>query len=308
VSESTWERLNDHFFVHRPDVQLRVYGHYSTECDLRFATRMTNVRRFAADCLMHATNVECISAIPNLEALSLGIFDLPDFRVLEHVSAGLTELTLGATRSKKPDLAPLARFQSLRQLYIEGQSKNIEVLSKLVTLSDLTLRSITTPDLRYLAPLPNLRSLDIKLGGIRSFAGVEGKSGIQYLELWQIRGLSDVGVIATLPGLQNLFLQSLPRVTRLPSLRGARHLRRILLQNMKGLSDFGELEWAPALEEFALVEGSAQEPEQLLPVLGNCSVRSVGAWFGSKRKNQQFSMLRAQRGKADHRWAPFEYR
>lgn len=309
VGASTWDRLNAHFFAHRPDVQLRVYGYYPREeCDLRFATRMTNVRRFAADCLMRAANVECIAALPNLEMLSLGIFELPDFRVLEHVSDRLTELSLGATRSKKPDLAPLARFRSLRKLSLEGQSKNIEVLSGLQELSDLTLRSITTPDLRYLAPLTNLWSLDIKLGGIRSFAGIEGKPGIKYLELWQIRGLSDVGIIAALPGLQNLFLQSLPRVTGLPSLRDARHLRRVLLMNMKGLSDFSELEWALALEEFALVEGSAQEPEQLLPVLRNPSVRDVSAYFGSERKNQRFAALRAESGKAEaNPWAAFEY-
>jgi hypothetical protein len=157
VSDSTWERLNTHFFAQRPDVQLRVYGHYWTECDLRFATRMTNVRRFAADCLMQATYVECIAAIPNL--------------------------------------------------------------------------------------------------------------------------------------------------------RDATCLRRIVLQNLKGLSDFSEFEWAPALEEFALVEGSTQEPEQLLPVLRNRSVRRASAWFWSERKNQQFSLLRAQSGKDEaNRWAEFEYR
>ena len=79
--------------------------------------------------------------------------------------------------------------------------------------------------------------------------------------------------------------------------------------NMKGLSDFSELEWAPALEEFSVAEGSAQEPEQLLPVLRNPSVRYVGGGFGSDRKNHRFSTLRAESGKADPgRWAPFEYR
>jgi hypothetical protein len=309
VSEAVWDCVNAHFFAHRPDVQLRVYGHYWSECDLSFATRMTNVRRFAADCLTSATNVECIAAIPNLEMLSLGIFELTDFRVLEDVSRGLTELSLGATRSKKPDLAPLARFRSLRKLFLEGQSKNIEVLSGLRELSDLTLRSITTPDLRYLAPLTNLWSLDIKLGGIRSFTGIEGKASIKYLELWQIRGLSDVRIVAALPGLQNLFLQSLPQVTRFPSLRDAAHLRRVLLINMKGLSDFSGLEWAPALEEFGLAEGSAQEPEQLLPVLRNRSVRRVRAHFGSERQNQRFSALREESGKEEpERWTEFEYR
>ena len=49
MRDSVWSLLNDSFFALRPDVELRVYGHYSTECDLSFARRMTNVRRFAAD-------------------------------------------------------------------------------------------------------------------------------------------------------------------------------------------------------------------------------------------------------------------
>jgi len=83
-------------------------------------------------------------------------------------------------------LDALDRFKSLKVLHLEGQSNGIEVLSQLRGLEDLTLRSITTSDLRYLAPLERLWSLDIKLGGIRSFDGIEGKDTIKYLDLWQI--------------------------------------------------------------------------------------------------------------------------
>jgi hypothetical protein len=141
---------------------------------------MTNVRRFAADCLMRAHNIECITEIPELESLSVGIFELRDFEFLRQITPTLRTLYLGATRSRSPTLAPLDRFRSLRTLYIEGHEKEIDVLRGLRQLEDVTLRSITTPDLSYLAPLTNLWSLDIKLGGIRSFAGVEGKASIKY--------------------------------------------------------------------------------------------------------------------------------
>jgi hypothetical protein len=52
VRNSVWQLVNESFFARRPDVELRVYRHYSTVCDLRFASQMSNVRRFAADCLM----------------------------------------------------------------------------------------------------------------------------------------------------------------------------------------------------------------------------------------------------------------
>ncbi|MFM8400777.1 MAG: hypothetical protein ACKOAH_23365, partial [Pirellula sp.] len=177
-------------------------------------------------------------------------------------------------------------------LYLEGHSKNIEVLSELRDLEDVTLRSITTPDLQYLADLPKLWSLDIKLGGIRGFAGVEGKQSIKYLELWQVRDLRNVDVAGTLAGLQNLFLQSLPHVDSLPGLTDSTALRRIVLENLRGLCDFMALETAPALEEFALLDGTKQTPQQLLPVLSNPRVRRVSAFFGSERKNKEFSQLR----------------
>lgn len=309
VKDSVWSLLNDCFFGVRPDVELRAYGHYSAECDLGFARRMVNVRRFAADCLMRAKNIDAIADMPQLESLSLGIFELLDFRVLELIPPTLTTLSLGGTRSRKPRLESLARFGALKTLYIEGQANGIDVVSSLRELERLTLRSIATPDLGYLAPLTRLSSLDIKLGGIRSLQGIEGKDTIKYLELWQIRELKSADIVATLPGLQNVFLQSLPHVETLPGLQNSSSLRRAVLQNMNGVRDFGSLEAAPVLEEFALLEGAGQQPEQLLPVLRNHSLRRATAMFGSVRKNEAFAKLRNAHAKSD--WVPsvpFEYR
>jgi hypothetical protein len=307
VSEATWARLDEVFFPLRPDVGLRVFGHYGSTCDLSFASRMRHVRRFTADCLMQATNVEAIAGM-NLEALSVGIFELQDFDLLTRVSPRLSALSLGGTRSKKPRLDSIERFTSLRSLYIEGHSNGIDAIRQLRALEQLTLRSVTTPNLRYLAPLERLSSLDIKLGGIRAFEGIEGKESITYLELWQIRELDDVDVVASLPGLQNLFLQSLPRVASVPVAQ-SRALRRVVLQNLKGLRDFTAFETAPALEQFALIDGAGLRPEQLLPVLRNRTLHDACAYFGSQSKNDAFARLRDQSGKHDwHPRRPFEYR
>ena len=308
LTRRSWERLNAELFPRRPELQLRVYGFYSSGCDLSFASAMSNVRHFAADCLQHATNVESLAALPALESLSIGIFDLESFGVLEHVGAGLTRLSLGATRSRKPSLAPLRRFVGLRELYLEGQQKEIEVLAQLDALEDLTLRSIYTPDLRHLAGLGRLRSLDVKLGGIRDFSALRELGALAYLELWQIRGLGDISVVSDLASLQNLFLQSLPRVASLPRLERCGRLRRIVLQNLRGLRDLSALEWAPALEEFVLLQGEASAPEELAPVLRNPNVARVGAFFGSDARNRSFAAMAEASGKAQFQWTPFEYR
>jgi hypothetical protein len=298
LSPKTWKRLNESVFEKRPDVECRVYGHYTSECDLSFTQHIPHVRRFAADSLRTATNVEALAKLRDLESLSLGIYEMESFEVLQALPSGLHRLSLSDTRSKKPDLAPLARFKSLRTVYLEGHTKNIEVLSELRSLEDVTLRSTTTADLSFLTPLVNIWSLDIKLGGTTNLGAIAGLTGIKYLELWQIRGLTDIGVISDLPGLQNLFLQSLPHIKTLPSLDRSARLRRVVLENMKGITDLSSLEHAPALEDFGYVGARGKDPSLLLPVLRNKAVSRVWAGFGSEKKNKEFARLRENFGKA----------
>ncbi|MEZ6194645.1 MAG: hypothetical protein R3F20_02795 [Planctomycetota bacterium] len=309
VRDAAWSLINEHFCPVRPDVRLRIYGHYSSTCDLGFARLIPNARHFAADCLTRVARLEALAELRNLESLSLGIYELKDLAILEWMPTSLTSLSLGATRSKRPSLEPLGRFRSIRKLYVEGHAKGIEALSSLLELEDLTLRSITTPDLRYLRDLPNLRSLEIKLGGIRDLGEIEGKTSLRYLEIWQVRGFEKIDVVGRLPGLQDLWLRSMPHIQRLPDLSDAKALRRIVLHNLKGFHDFRALETAPALEEFRLLDGRRQDPAQLLPVLRNPRIRRISAGFGSDRKDLEFLRRLEEHGKTPvEKWGPFEFR
>jgi hypothetical protein len=308
VAPGTWPRLNREFLDARPDVEFRLFGFYSSECDLSFLGELSNLRHFAADSLMRAQNVEAVCEIPRLESLSIGIYELRSFDFLSRVTPSLIRLALGRTKSKKPDLSVLGRFKGLKELYLEGQQKNIGVLTELTALEDVTLRSISTPGLEYLTSQPDLRSIDIKLGGIRDLAALTSVSALKYLEIWQVRGLGDLSVIADLETLQYLFLQDLPRVLTLPSLKKCRLLRRVVLQNLRGLRSLAPLASAPALEEFKLMMGSNFVPEDLEPVLQNPSVQRVSAYFGSDQKNRSFEALRKERQKGAFDDSPFHYR
>lgn len=296
---STWTLLDEVFFARRPEVELRVYGFHGARCDLAFASGLRHVRRFAADCLMDATGVEHIAGIPELEALSLGVFSLQSFEFLREVPPGLQSLSLGGTRSKKPSLEPLARFTGLRRLFIEGHRKGVEVVAGLKELEDVTFRSLTTPGLTFLRPLTRLRSLDLKLGGTTDLSAISGMASIKYLELWQILGLEDVSVAGQLPGLQHLFLQSLRRVASLPELRAARSLRRVTLETMHGLRDLAPLEHAPALEELLLYDAGPLAPDDLVPALRNGALKRVAIGFGSDRKNEMARALLGRYGKQE---------
>ena len=306
----TWRLLNELLLARRPDIQIRLFGCYHDSCDLGFVAHLSNVRHFAADCLHGpVTGLEHLERLPSsLESLSIGMWQLTDFGFLESIAPSLRSLSLHATKSKRPSLAPLARFKQLETVYLEGQQKDIEVLSGLAELRDVTLRSISTQGLDYLKPLRKMWSLDLKLGGIRDLSAIAGMEAISYFETWQVSRLSDASVISELPGLQSLFLQSLANVRSLPPLLGLRKLRRVVLMNMKGLHDLTPLELAPSLEEFALIEASGSQPSELEPVLRNPALERALAGFGSAKKNRLFESMREKAGVGVFNYgAPFKY-
>ena len=178
VKSRTWELLNDQFFPRRPEVELRLWGFPSLVYDLAFTSKMTNIHHFSVD-LMNAVGVERIAEMEELESLGVSIFHLEGFGFLNEVTLRLKKLLLGRTKSKKTNLSSLARFDSLEEIYIEGHQKNIEVLSQLENLKDVTLRSISTPDISYLRPLHQMWSLDIKLGGIKDLYAIEEMENIK---------------------------------------------------------------------------------------------------------------------------------
>ena len=289
IDTATWEMLNDVLLSARPDIAIRVWGFYSSECDLSFLKYLTNVRHFSADCL-RGKNVETVAKLQKLQSLSIGIFSLENFDFLGLLPArGLQKLSLGATKSRKPALTHLARFSELQTLFIEGQGKDIEAISSLPDLEDLTLRSITVDDLNFLKSSRKLSSLDIKLGGTTNLAALEGMNAIKYLELWQIRGLTDISVISTMRGLQYLFLQSLPRVTALPDLSQLNGLRRVHLENMKGIRNVEGLAKAPALEEVMHCSAQGMKPSQYEDLLNRRTLKRIFVGFGSEQKNKDFT-------------------
>jgi hypothetical protein len=112
------------------------------------------------------------------------VWTLEDLGGLQHLPAHLHSLGLGATKSRRFSLGLLTRFPHLQTLFVEGHSKDIEAIGHLAALEDLTLRSITLPDLRALLPLRRLQSLDIKLGGTKDLRLLPEVGRLRYLELW----------------------------------------------------------------------------------------------------------------------------
>lgn len=270
LTDADFETLGD-WLADQPDVVLRAYGSYDDSItDLEFLRHFPNLRRFAVDCLYDS-----------LESLD----------GLRHLRADLEGLVIGQTR-RRLDLSVVARFGELRTLYLEGQTKGLDVLSTLTALEELTLRSITLPDLSLLAPLHDLRALELKLGGTSDLDLLPAIGRLEYLELWMIKGLTDIEVTAKIPTLRFLFLQSLTRVEQLPSMRDSSALRRVHLETMKGLSDLRPIADAPALESLLVLDCNQFRPEDFEPFVGHPTLREALIGTGSVRRNTEIrSML-----------------
>jgi hypothetical protein len=269
LTDDDFRQLGEWFRAY-PEMDLRAYGSYDHSItDLEFLRFFPTLRRFAADAMW--------DSLASLDGL-------------RHLPTDLEELGIGATKAKV-DLAVLSRFPALRWLFLEGQSKHLEVISGLTQLYDLTLRSITMPDLSLLLPLTGLRSLDIKLGGTRDLGLLPRIGELWYLELWMIRGLTDVTAVGKMSSLRVLFLQALRQVEALPDLRGATALRRVRLETMKGLHDLRPLATAPALEAVELIDMRHLQPEDLSPLVGLRNLKAVTPGLGSRRRNDAATAL-----------------
>jgi hypothetical protein len=209
---------------------------------------------------------------------------------LRHIPTTLPSLSIGATK-RRLDLDILARFTGLRSLAIEGQTKNIAVVGRLVPLEELTLRSVTLPDLSILLPLTALRSLQLKLGGTRELGLLPRIGRLEHLELWMVKALDDLGPVGHLPHLRYLFLQALCRVERLPDFGGTPVLKRLHLETMNGLRDLRPITGAAGLAELLLADMHHLLPEDLACLVGHQSLRAVSLELGSRKKEDTAEKL-----------------
>ncbi len=234
------------------------------------------------------TDLEFLRLFPDLRSFQVdGLWDrLTSLDGLGHLSPALESLGIGATR-RPMSLAILERFGALQALAIEGRHRDMEVIGSLRSLESLMLRSVTLPDLSLLTSLDRLRSLDIKLGGTSNLGLLPRVGRLEDLELWQIRGLSDLSAIGETVGLTRLFLQSLAQVRTLPDLSRLTELRTVTLHTMKGIRDLAPLAQAPGLESLSLIAMGNLRPEDLRPLVGHPTLRR-GHWnIGSLRKTYE---------------------
>jgi hypothetical protein len=292
---SFFRALNQDFFPLRPEVELRAYGFYGATCDLSFLKELSRVERFRADCLQNAVGLENISALERLVLLGVGIFNLESFNFLNGVSVSLEDLGLSQTKSRKPSLMNLGRFQRLRKLSLGCHSKGIEALVNHPQLEKLFLTSLAPDALAILKSLPKLRDLELALGRMKDLSALKELDRLQKLTLWWVSLLSNVDSLSNLKGLQHLSFEKQSHVASLPSFKDLAQLESVRLIDMKLLTDISGLADAPALKELRHTS-SVLKPIDYIPILENKTLEHAWVYFRSKAANVEFDKLCLDRG------------
>jgi len=256
-------------FEARPEMALRVYGHYSEECrDLSFL-------RF----------------YPGLRHFGVGVREIQSFDGIEVVIPSLRSLTLEIPRERKLSIRFLANAQKLERLHLEGQPKDLESLQAGTALQRLTLRSVKIPDLSLLEPLKNLWWFALKLGSTKGLEPLPRIGKLEYLELWMVNGITDIAPIGEVETLQLIYLQALRRVTALPPCSHLTNLRTLVLDTMKGIQDLSPLRHAPRLENLAVIAGTHMQPSDFECLKGHSTLRGLTAGLGSDKKNRAVQQM-----------------
>jgi len=305
VDAKTWELLEALFFRKRPDVTLRIYG--NADSDLGFLKRIPSLTRFEANCLKHGSNLEFLADLVSLDYLNIGIESLESFDFLYLLNPNLKTLSLGPTKSAKPQITGLRRLTNLESLGLCGNRKNLDVLGYLGKLEKLTLISSKDPDLSFLGSLTNLWSLGILLGGATDLSDITACKSLKHLELCWIRGLSDISFISQCTSLQRLSLDRLKQVQRLPDFKDLKKLRRLTVAGMNGLKSVDNIYTAPALEVFG---GSAEKllPEDFTKALQAPSLRAATVYFQSQKKSNAYDELARKYGiNFEPKWEEFVF-
>jgi internalin A len=233
-----------------------------------------------------APDLSPLRHFPGLRRLVVTNLRLKSWDGIEHVADSLEHIGMGDTTLNPVSVAPLGCLTRLKSLGLNGPVKHGEVVGSLTTLEHLTLRSVRIDHASVMPNLTGLTTLNVHLGSADpDLSWLAALPRLAQLEIWRVRGVTDVRPLGDLSAVRRLSLQSMRGVTSLPSFSGASSLTRVALDAMKGITDLGGLADAPALEELWLVDMPQLEPEALRPLVGHPTLK-YGVWgLGSVRKN-----------------------
>lgn len=278
-------------------LEIRFYGHYGRAFDASVLTHIPDVRWLSIDCLDEIVNEQHLQQLQHVEQLSFGVhrFNKPTFLGGLQLER-MREFRLAGNAANNFDLAPLAAGHVLNELFVQGHTKNIDVLVALPKLSRLTLSGMPKrQSLSFVGGIRNLQSLKLLLGGRTSIDEIAHER-LEELKIIWVRGLESIGDLSRFPTLRRLYVENQLRV-RTISLAGA-DLRELSVHNCANLTSIEGIEAQPHLEHFR-TSRTKLDLDALRDLAWPATMKIVALYSGSEKWNAHARAVLAQRGYAD---------
>ncbi len=232
-------------------LNVRFYGHYGSEFDCQTLRHLPLVRSLNIDCLMEVKHLDHLDELDFLEEFAFGVFRADVPRLLEsRALTKLRKLVLAGTHKNNIDLAPLASYVRLEELFVNGHTRHIDSIGTLPKLHTLSLSGIAkkTP-VSFLRSIASLKALTYTLGG-RPDVDDLAHDGLERLEILRVLGLSEIN-LALFPKLERLTVEDQLRLNEL-DIRPLRRLQRLSVFNCKKLTRLVGIDSAESLESLRI--------------------------------------------------------
>lgn len=233
-------------------LEIRFFGASAVAFDADVLRALPRAVNLSLDCHMRAIHLEQLGELGHLKRLHLGVHHLAELDILAlDTLRGLEALSLGETGKGQIDLAPLRHWPQLAQLHTTGHVKNIDAITALPALTQLSLSQVKSRDeVDFISAMPALTRLRFILGGRISIAHVTAPL-LEELEVVRVRGLEDLGDIGRFPRLRRLSVEDQIKVQEV-RLGENPALAWLVLRNCKTLARLHGVAALPALGNLAV--------------------------------------------------------
>ena len=242
-------QIIDEILSLRPDITFRLFGFYDEDkVDISFLLKMPHLKNLCIDCIDFRKNQQKINfdvlARLRLKQFYIECFDLRNYEFIKYLSDDLEDLLITADTMGPGvvfDCAWLLKYVNLKSLWLGKKAKkNIELLSQLPKLKELSLRGIKITDFSFLHKM-NLEKLALLWNSNNDLHELAKLRNLHEIELWRINKLDDISFLEDMTNLEIIRLEDLKHVTSLPDLSKLTKLKKIVLNgtgiDMKSLPD-----------------------------------------------------------------------
>ena len=228
-------QIIDEILSLRPDIAFRLFDFDDEDkVDISFLLKMPHLKNLWIDLDFRndqqKINFDVLARL-RLKQFYIDCFDLRNYEFIKYLSDDLEELIIIADTMGPGvvfDCAWLLKYVNLKSLWLGKKAKkNLELLSQLPKLKELSLRGIKITDFSFLQKM-NLEKLALLWNSNNDLHELAKLKNLREIELWRINKLDDISFIKDMTSLEIIRLQNLKHITSLPDLSKLTKLKKII--------------------------------------------------------------------------------